>query len=149
MSCVPRAEAQKYKSTCSFAGLKGPLPRTEVRGFHREAHPRPDLKKTPQSAQPRECASTAAKTHRKRRCGSKFVAQQDPNPPQNLPVPGKRPGSGARDRRCLSLTRRFSCQRTAPTSRRSLGTQFLPPQCDLQEAEIQDSAVEVLSEIFH
>ena len=92
VSCVPRAEAQRYKSTCSFAGLKGPLPRTEVRGFHREAHPRPDLKKTPQSAQPRECASTAAKTHRRRRCGSKFVAQQDPHPSQNLPFPGKRPG---------------------------------------------------------
>src|SRR5260221_8764879 len=40
----------------------------------------------------------------------------------------------------------FSCQRTAPASRRSLGTQLLRPQCDLQEAEIQDGAVEVLSE---
>src|SRR6267154_2710586 len=45
-------------------------------------------------------------------------------------------------------TRRFSCQRTAPASRRSLGTQLLRPQCDLQKAEIQDGAVEVLSEIF-
>src|SRR6267154_2301825 len=43
-------------------------------------------------------------------------------------------------------THRFSCQRTAPASRRSLGTQLPRPQCDLQEAEIQDGAVEVLSE---
>src|SRR5258708_22517329 len=59
---------------------------------------KPDLKKAPQSAQPREGASTAAKTHRRRRCGSKFVAQQDPKPSA-----GKRPGSGAHERHCLSL----------------------------------------------
>src|SRR5260370_1109150 len=32
--------------------------------------------------------------------------------------------------------------------RRSLGTELLRPECDLQESEIQDGAVEVLSEIF-
>src|SRR5258708_37656357 len=63
------------------------------------------------------------------------------------------PGSGAHERRCLSLCvisvfQFFSCQRTAPASRRSLGTQLPRPQCDLQEAETQDRAVEVLSEMW-
>ncbi len=44
-------------------------------------------------------------------------------------------------------TRRFSCQRTAPAGRRSLGTQPLHLQCALQDAEFQDGAVEVLSKI--
>ena len=63
------------------------------------------------------------------------------------------PGSGAHERRCLSLcvisvVQFFSCQRTAPASRMSLGTQLPRSQCDLQEAEIQDGAVEVAADFW-
>src|SRR6267142_7045823 len=45
----------------------------------------------------------SGETHRRGRCGPKFVAQQDPSPPLICRSRGKRPGSGAQGRHCLSL----------------------------------------------